>query len=134
MGRQLRTAREGLGSAYGVPIVGATTSAKAPRVENYGVTMITSAANTWTLQPPIAGCIKYLVSVDVSSAARVVQLSTDGAATVKVGNQNATRITFNSTVAQTVMLLGINSTQWVCISASPETAAVNSTGIVFGTS
>lgn len=134
MGRQLRTVRSGLGSAYGVPMVSATTGATKVSIENYGVTQITSGANTWTLQAPEAGCIKYLVSLAVSSAARVVQLSSDGAASVKVGNEGATRITFNSTVAQTVMLLGINSTQWVCVSASPETAAVNSTGIVFGTS
>jgi hypothetical protein len=33
-----------------------------------------------------------------------------------------------------VELLGINSTQWVVLSVNPETAAVNSTGVVIGTS
>lgn len=134
MARQLRTVRQGQGMIFGVPMVSATTGTTVISIENYGCTLLTSAANTWTLQAPTSGCVKYLVCLSTDAAARVVQLSSDGSASVKVGNQGATRITFNSTVAETVMLLGINSTQWVCVSASPETAAVNSTGIVFATS
>jgi hypothetical protein len=130
MSRQYRT----LPSNQGEYLVAASTGASRPTIPNYGVTEITSAANTWTLDPPTAGCRKTLYSLGVSSAARVVQLSTDAAAAVKVGNQAATRITFNATVAMCVELLGINSTQWVCVSVNPETAAVNSTGVVIGTS
>ncbi len=130
MGRQYRN----LNSGEVVKIVSATTGAGAPTIPNYGVTEITSAANTWTLAPPVEGCRKVLYALGVSSAARVVQLSSDGAAAVKVGNQAATRITFNATVAMCVEMIGINSTQWVMISCNPETAAVNSTGVVIGTS
>jgi hypothetical protein len=130
MGRQTRT----LPAGEVKKIVSGTTSATVIGIPNYGVTEISSAANTWTLAPPAEGVRKILYAQGVSSAARVVQLSSDAAAAVKVGNQAATRITFNATVTQVVELLGINSTQWVVISASPETAAVNSTGIVFATS
>jgi hypothetical protein len=52
---------------------------------------------------------------------------------VKIGNQAATRITFNATVAQTVELLGINSTQWIIVSIDPPIAA-NATGVAIATS
>lgn len=134
MGRQLRTVRTGNGGEFRDDIVSATTGTTSVSIENYGVTVLTSGANTWTLAPPSSGVHKYLVSIASSSAARVVQLSTDGAATVKVGNQSATRVTFNSTVEMCVHLLGINSTQWTLVSANPDFVAANTTGIVFGTS
>jgi hypothetical protein len=129
MGRQLRTLpsqevkleRDG---STGAGLVG---------IPNFGVTEITSGANTWTLAPPAEGCRKILYALGVSSAARVVQLSTNGAAAVKIGNQAATRITFNATVAQCVELLGINSTQWVIVSIDPPIAA-NATGVAIATS
>jgi hypothetical protein len=129
MGRQLRT----LPANEGEKIVAGTTSAAVVTIPNYGVTEITSAANTWTLAPPTEGCRKTLYSLGISSAARVVQLSTNAAAAVKVGNQSATRITFHSTVGMCVELLGINSTQWVLVSVDPPIAA-NSSGIAIGTS
>ena len=129
MGRQLRT----LPANEGEKIVAGTTSAAVVTIPNYGVTEITSAANTWTLAPPSEGCRKVLYSLGVSSAARVVQLSTNAAAAVKVGNQAATRITFHATVGMCVELLGINSTQWVLMSVDPPIAA-NSSGIAIGTS
>ncbi len=130
MGRCFRSLRSDEGKSF----ISGTTGATLPRIPNYGVTEITSAANTWTLDPPREGVTKTLYALGVSSAARVVQLSSDGAAAVKVGNQAATRITFNATVAMVVQLLGVNSTQWLVTSCNPETAAVNSTGVVFGTS
>jgi hypothetical protein len=129
MGRQYRT----LPSNEGSKLISGTTSASVVTIPNYGVTEISSAANTWTLAPPVEGCEKVLYALGISSAARVVQLSTNAAAAVKVGNQSATRITFNATVAQCVTLRGINSTQWLLVSADPPIAA-NSTGIVIGTS
>jgi hypothetical protein len=118
-----------------MPIVGNTTGTTVVSIPNYGITEITGATtNTWTLDRPNPGVRKILYSLSTAANARIVQLSTDAAAAVKVGNQLATRITFNATVAQVIELLGINSTQWVVISASPETAAVNSTGIVIATS
>jgi hypothetical protein len=129
MGRQLRT----LPANEGEKIVAGTTSASVVTIPNYGVTEITSAANTWTLAPPTEGCRKTLYSLGISSAARVVQLSTNAAAAVKVGNQSATRITFHSTVGMCVEMLGINSTQWVLVSVDPPIAA-NSSGIAIGTS
>jgi hypothetical protein len=130
MGRQLRT----LPSGEVKKIVAGTTSASNVSIPNYGVTEISSGANTWTLDRPAEGVRKVLYALGISSEARVVQLSTNAAAAVKVGNQAATRITFNATVAMAVELLGINSTQWVVLSVNPETAAVNSTGVVIGTS
>jgi hypothetical protein len=129
MGRQLRT----LPSNEGEKLIAGTTSASVVTIPNYGVTEITSGANTWTLAPPTEGCEKTLYALGVSSAARVVQLSTNAAAAVKVGNQAATRITFHSTVGMCVRLLGINSTQWVLVSVDPPIAA-NSSGIAIGTS
>jgi hypothetical protein len=129
MGRQLRT----LPANEGEKIVAGTTSASVVTIPNYGVTEITSAANTWTLAPPTEGCRKTLYSLGISSAARVVQLSTNAAAAVKVGNQSATRITFHATVGMCVEMLGINSTQWVLVSVDPPIAA-NSSGIAIGTS
>lgn len=136
-GRTFRNPREGTGGAYGVPFVGATTGSTKLTLDNYGVTVLTSGANTWTLAPPTQGVIKRLVSVTTgSSAARVVQLSSDGAASVKVlsaGNA-FTRITFNSTDVMYVELLGINSTAWLLTRASTGAGAIGTTGIVFATS
>jgi hypothetical protein len=126
-----RTART-LASNEGKFLVAATTGAGKAGIANHGVTVITSGANTWVMDAPVEGCLKTLVSVGISSAARVVRASTG--TSVKIGNQGHTQITFNATVAMCVDLLGINSTQWIVRGTNPETHAVNSTGVVIGTS
>ena len=131
MGRQLRTLP---GSEGEWDVSTGTTGSISATLPNYGVSVIGSSADTYTLDAPSAGVEKILINASSTSAAKVVQLSTDGAAAVKVGNQGATRITFNSTVAEAVHLVGYNSTQWYVLAAHPQSAAVNSTGIVFGTS
>ena len=129
MARQLRTLREGEQSLE----VSATTGTTALTIPNYGVTELPStAANTYVLAPPVEGVRKTLYSVTTTSAAVVVRGSTG--TTVNFGNQSATQITFNATVDMCVELLGLSATRWLVVNVNPETAAVNSTGVVIGTS
>lgn len=94
-------------------------------ITNYGVTELPStAAVDYTMAPPEEGVRKTLYTVTTTSAAVVVRLSTG--TSVKVGNQGATQITLAGTVAQSVDLLGVNSTQWIITGhyIAPDTTAL----------
>lgn len=127
MGRQLRNVRVGeheLENAIAI-----ASSAKVG-ISNYGVTELPStAAVDYVMAPPQEGVRKTLYSVTTTSAAVVVRLST--AATVTVGNQGATQLTFGATHAMAVDLLGVNSTQWII---TGQYLTANTTGLVVGTS
>lgn len=130
MSRQLRTLHAASSEPFVQPTVASSTALVIP---NYGVTdLTTSAAADYVLAPPEKGVTKTLICTSSTSVARVVRGST--AATVTFTLAGATQIGFNSTVDAVVRLLGISSTRWTIVSAYPPSAAVNSTGIVVGTS
>lgn len=124
MARQLRTLRQGESRLEQEPL--ATLSSGTITIPNHGYSVLDSTtAVEYVLDAPSAGVRKTLVSVTTTSAAVVVRMSTGTA--VKVGNQAATQITMAATVAHSVDLLGINSTQWVI---TGNFVAAETTGIV----
>lgn len=129
MSRQLRSLPAGSSVAFVTPTRASSTELVIP---NYGITDV-STQGEFTMAPPDAGVRKTLFYASSStSATAVVRFST--AATVKGSLAGATQITFAGTVDCVVELIGINSTRWAVISAYPPGAAVNSTGIIVGTS
>ncbi len=128
MARQVRTVRAGERHLE-VPV---SSGASVSNIPNYGVSELPStAAGNYVLDAPVEGVRKTLYSVTTTSAAQTVRASTG--TTVTIDNQAATQIVFNATVDMIVDLLGVSSTRWVVTSVSPETAAVNSTGVSIGT-
>lgn len=123
MGRQLRTVRVGESELENA--ISIASSGKIA-ISNYGVTELPStAAVDYTMAAPEEGVRKTLYSVTTTSAAVVVRLSTG--TSVTVGNQGATQLTFASTAAQSVDLLGVNSTSWVI---TGHWIAADTTGLV----
>lgn len=128
MGRQLRSVRVGEHELEnGITVA----SSGKIGISNYGVTELPStAAVDYTMAAPVEGVRKTLYSVTTTSAAVVVRLSTG--TSVTVGNQlGATQLTFASTAAQSVDLLGVNSTSWVI---TGHWIAADTTGLVVGSS
>lgn len=122
MGRQLRTLPSNEGAVEVGTVKGSSAFISIP---NYGVTALPStAAVEYVLDAPAAGVRKTLYSVTTTSAVVVVRASTS--TSVKIGNQGATQITFAATVAHSVDLLGINSTQWIVTGnfVAPETTGI----------
>jgi hypothetical protein len=122
MGRQERTVRAG----EKVLENGITVASSAKLgISNYGVTELPStAAVEYVLDAPVEGVRKTIYSVTTTSAAVVVRMSTG--TSVTVGNQGHTQITLAGTVAQSVDLLGVNSTQWIITGQyiTPDTTAL----------
>lgn len=138
MGRQFRTPRSGgsyqvggLTRQFTVPVQTAATSVDVI-IPNYGVTDIsTFAAGDYVLAAPEAGVEKIIVSIQGTSAARVIRGSTG--TSVKFGSTAHTQLNIGgSTVACCIKLLGYNSTQWLIMSAHP--VATTGAGIVSATS
>src|SRR5512139_486996 len=141
MGRQYRPPRRGPDSPAGLagmthmPIVTpsvVTSSSTVIAIPNYGATDISTwAAGDYVLDAPAAGVVKTLFAVSSTSAARVIRAATD--ASVKIGLGGATQITnAASTVAFSVTMMGVNSTQWVVLSAFP--VASTGAGVAIATS
>ena len=133
MSRQLRTLPQGTGDKL-VPIVGAASSGGPIQISNYGATDLTGATTgaEYVLDAPSEGVRKTLFRTSSgANDAVVIRMSTG--ATVKVGNQLATQITFNATTDLSMSLIGLNSTRWVITAAYPSIAA-NTTGAVIATS
>ena len=112
-----------------------TTGGAVVDIPNNGVTVITStAAERYVLAPPVAGCQKRLVFlVSTSSLSRLIELSSLSSGdsvtlTHTTGSNTATEISFESTVAGFVDLLGLSSNSWLLVNAGfgqvPSTALV----------
>lgn len=136
MGRQFRSPRSG-GSNVVAPAWGyvgsiQNPSCRATAIPNYGVTDISTwAAGDYVLDAPVEGVLKTFVSIQGTSAARVIRGST--AASVKFGSTAHTQLNIGgSTVACCITLLGYNSTQWLIMSAHP--VATTGAGFVSATS
>jgi hypothetical protein len=130
MGRQERSKRAGEIVKFTRAV---STGSTKEVIDSVGVTELNStAANTYTLAPPVEGAHKYLVDQTPTSAAVVVRASTGTGVTI--GTTAATQITFNSTAQAVVHLLGINSTRWAVVSVYPDNVAANTTGTQIGTS
>lgn len=117
-----------------------TTGAAVANLENNGVSVISStAAETYVLQPPVAGCRKTLIALPATSSgvSRVIRMSTNGATGVCVlgatGSTDATQITLTATAAVVIEMVGLSTAQWK-VTACAEGIPVSSTGVTFGTS
>jgi hypothetical protein len=95
------------------------------------VTDITAfTAGEYVLDAPDIGVRKTIICSASAAAARVIRFSTGiNISGGTLATTAGTQITFNATVDQCLVLLGLNSTHWVIESMYPPTA-VNSTGIV----
>lgn len=142
MGRQLRTVRRGVsqGAGGGNAFVTAsiiTSSSTAIAIPNYGITDLAAyTAGDIVLDAPETGSRKTILCVSSTSLARVLRFSTGGTVScgtlaATTGATGGTNITFNATVDQCVVLIGVNSTHWAIECMFPPTA-VNATGIVLG--
>ena len=130
MGRTVRTKRAGEIEKYTRAV---TTGSSIETIDATGVTeLLSTAANTYTLAPPVEGAHKYLIDQTPTSAAVVVRASTGTGITI--GTTAATQVTFNSTAQAVVHLLGVNSTRWAVVSVYPDNVAANTTGTEIGTS
>lgn len=107
-----------------------TTGGAVANLPNYGVSVITSSADTYTLAPPEVGVMKTLVCTSTSTGARVIR-STTGSAdqTITIGNHGATIITVADTSSDVVIqLIGLSSLRWAMgyVSTGAITPALSS--------
>lgn len=112
-----------------------TTGGTIADLPNTGVSVISStAAERYTLQAPVAGCVKTLVAMPSNTTTVTVELSTlsSGDSVVlqhSTGVATATEIVFASTVAATrVDLVGLSTAAWLVTGIFANTTAA---GIVF---
>jgi hypothetical protein len=127
MGRQLRTKRAGEGTAFPV---GTTATTKAS-IANYGITVIDAVTTApYVLGAPSSGVEKTLVCLTTFSGT-VVRTAPVGDTSIHLDSTGSYQVTFDSTAAQTITLIGINSTQWVVKSVWPTSGAA---GVAIGTS
>ena len=132
MGRQARTLPKNEGRGWPTENLGtATTASSVASIPNYGLSVLSSATNTWVLDAPEAGCFKVLYSASGSSGARTVKLHPSSSLdSIKVG-LTATEIAFHSTDHMLVGLIGVSSVQWAYAFATTGALTINTTGIVF---
>jgi hypothetical protein len=134
MGRQARTLPRNDGVGKSAEYLGtATTGSTVASVPNYGLSKLTTAANTYVLDSPEAGVQKWLYRGPGSSAATVVKLHpVSSGDSILVGLTN-TEIVFNSTDHTLIGLVGVSSVQWA-VTCATTGATAPSTGIAFQTS
>lgn len=100
--------------AYRKILVSGTTGADAVGIPNHGVTQLDGAAGSYVLAAPKLGARKTLFCTASTSNACIVRGSTG--TSVKFDNQNATQLTFSSTVDKCVELMGLSSVRWLILS------------------
>ena len=86
------------------------------------------------MAPPEEGVRKSISVLGITTTTVTVVVRGSTAADVTFTKAGATQLTFAATVDMSVDLVGISSTRWQVTGAYPPEAAVNSTGIVVGTS
>jgi hypothetical protein len=113
---------------------GSTGAATAASMPNHGVTFITNAttaADTYTLQPPVAGCEKRLIfttALTTSTELPIVRTSTTGADDITIVgattgiNQIALTTARVATQFTVVDMVGRNSTSWIIVNVFPNTS------------
>ena len=138
MGRQSRTKPQSEGRWFNTENLGTgSTGSTAVTVPNYGVTLLSSGANTWVLDAPTKGCMKILTGLAAgTSTARLVKLSPvssgDSVTVVQGGTSgvSATEILVATTDCFTIALYGLSDTEWKVLYNTTGHAAP-STGIVY---
>lgn len=141
MGRQYRTKTRGEGLLYDTENLGtATTGSTVVSISNYGISLLSSGANTWTLDAPTKGCVKTLIGLAAgTSTARLVKLSPvssgDSVTVVQGGTSGvaATEILVATTDCFTIALYGLSETEWKVLYNTTGHASP-STGITYQTS
>lgn len=124
--------------AGGSPIYASPTSGgTAADLPNHGVSVLTSAADIWTMQKPETGCFKILVwSAAGTSNARVIELSTtssaDSVTLIQGGTSGiaATEILIATTDAGSIGLVGMSTNTWKSLWTTTGHGAP-STGVVY---
>lgn len=109
------------------------TGVTAGAIPAYGVTVIGTTAETYTLDPPYAGARKTIMTTGGSSSARVINLG----AGVRAGRDATSynKVTINSTDVVIIDLIGVSSVHWAIIqNTTGVVGVVNTTGVVFAVS
>lgn len=133
MGRQTRTLPKREGRSFlsaenqGTPNAISTKET----IPNWGLSVIGTSADTYVMDPPEAGVIKYLYRTTGASSGAVVKLSVVSSGDSITVGQTGTEIAFHTTDHALVGLIGISSVKWAVLHATTGATAVNSTGIVF---
>lgn len=119
--------KQGGDIAVNLPL-GTTSAGATASLPNYGVSqIISSSADVYVLQPPVAGVDKTLVFHQYSTATfPIVKLCTNSAATVSILGVSTNLTVMKSAVgkstvcATVVQMKGISSTQWVITNIWPS--------------
>lgn len=106
----------------------------AATIPNYGMSVIGSSANTYVMDAPEAGCMKFLYRASAGSSGAVVKLSPVSSGDSITVGLTGTEIAFHTTDHALVGLVGVSSVKWAVMFATTGATAVNSTGVVFQTS
>ena len=121
MGRQLRSKRAGEIKK----MTQNTTGQSSPTISNYGVTVLSATTTApYILDKPEEGTRVTLID-NTTVGAKVVRATTIGDATsVTIGSGSAYQITFTSTVAQAITLVGVSTARWCVESIYPTSGAL----------
>ena len=126
------------GKTAGSPLATLGTSGGAIADTPYfGISVLTSAADIWTLEKPVVGCLKIITGLAAgTSNSRIIRLSTassgDSVTLVQGGTSGvaATEIAVNTTDSFSIGLIGLSSNQWKTAWVTTGHSAPT-TGIVF---
>lgn len=121
-----------------VQVAFGTTGAGTADTANFGITFCNyTSAESIVLEPPVAGCQKWLVCNSSSTGITpLVRFSTAQTITAQVPGANTavTMFRFAATrstgLASVVKMIGINSTQWLIESVFPAMATGAGVGTV----
>jgi hypothetical protein len=109
------------------------TAVTAGAMPAYGLSVVGTTAETYTLAAPYVGARKVIMTTGGSSAARVIQLG-EGVYAGRDGS-SFNKVTINSTDVVTIELLGVSTSKWVILqNTTGVPAVVNTTGVVFAVS
>lgn len=131
MGRITKTARVGEVKKQVSVVAGTSTAATLP---SHGHSVLSTADGEVVMAAPAEGAVKRISVLGITTTTANVTVRGSTATDVTFTAAGATQLVFNATVDMHVDLLGVSSTRWVITGAYPPGAAVNSTGIVAGTS
>lgn len=109
------------------------TGVTAGALPPYGLSIIGTTAETYTLGAPYVGARKVITTTGGSSAARVIELG----AGVRAGRDGTSfnKVTIHSTDVVTIELLGLSTDRWLIMqNTTGVVGVVNTTGVIFAVS
>lgn len=113
-------------------VVGTST---AVGISNAGVTEVSTATGTEVvLGAPVEGVEKTIYCLGITTTTASVTVRGSVGTDVTFNKAGNTQIVFSATVDMAVDLLGLSSTRWLVRGVYPPALAVNSTGVVVGSS